>query len=87
MIYKYVLKVKDLQHIDMPKGARILTSGIQGEHLVLWAVVNVAKATVRRTIRIIGTGQEDPKPNAPHISTVQMGVLVWHVFDEGEKEI
>jgi hypothetical protein len=91
MIYKYVLKVKDVQHIEMPKGARILTGGVQGAQLVLWAVVNVAKATVRRTIRIVGTGHETGPSHAVYIATVQMhhvnGIGVWHLFDDGEKEI
>lgn len=85
-IWKYPLRVKDTQLVAMPKGARILSVGVQTDTICLWAMVDDREGeTVYRRILIVGTGNpvfeaEDGK----FIGTVQLygGRLVFHVFEE-----
>lgn len=39
-IWKFTLEVKDIQTLDMPKGAEILTVQFQETHGQLWALVD-----------------------------------------------
>ena len=81
-IYKYPLKLVEKQVIELPWGSNILDVQEQ-DGLCLWATVDPnEERKVRRQIHIIGTGM---KPiyldQLKHISTIQMGLLVWHVFE------
>lgn len=82
-IYKYELKLTDIQVIAMPEGAEILSVQQQGENLQLWALVDVSMPDVQRKIRIIGTGNPVANEILVHISTFQMhgGALVFHAFE------
>jgi len=42
--------------VEMPRGAQILSVGLQGDSIVLWAMVFPTNHIVRRNIAIIGTG-------------------------------
>jgi len=80
-IYKYPIEVVDYQNVEMPIGAEILSAQAQKDILCLWAKVNqgVEGKSLRR-FRIYGTGHE-VQVDGKFIDTVQMGPLVWHVFE------
>lgn len=95
-IYKYPLLLDDLSHVEMPKGAEVLSVGIQDNNaLVLWVIVDTdEKDTILRVFRISGTGHPleldgSVKCSDMHfigtVSQLANGIgptnLVWHVFE------
>lgn len=68
--------------VTMPYGAQILTAQVQGNTIMLWAVVDPAEA-VRSTRRfeIVGTGWSFKESDKRYIATVQQNGFVWHVFE------
>jgi len=84
-IYKYQLKVTNVQSIEMPSDAEILTVQNQNDIVTLWAKIDSNNTIVaERTIVIIGTGH--PFKNVmgrfnKYIGTVMVGSLVWHVHE------
>lgn len=81
-VYKYQLGVGDLQSVEMPRDAQILTVQVQRGTVCLWALVDPDAALVTRRIRIAGTGHVIEGAHT-YIGTVQQmgGALVWHVFE------
>lgn len=82
-IYKYHLMPRDMQPVEMPQGARLLSAQYQGGYLCLWAIVDTEAPGVQRSIRIVGTGH-DATDCGDYVSTVQQDGLVFHIFDKGE---
>lgn len=84
-IWKYPLYVQDVQTVEMPDEADILTIQVQGDAPYIWAMVNPDAPLNPRKIRIYGTGHPvDPNLSAErYIGTFQLknGSLVLHVFD------
>lgn len=85
-IWKYPLRLTDVQSIEMPLGAEIIAVAEQYGALCLWAWVNddPDAKQVKRQIAIVGTGNPAPGYHeALHIGTVVTagGSLVWHVFE------
>jgi hypothetical protein len=82
-IYKYPL-INRRSDIDMPLGAQVLAVQAQFETPTLWALVDPEQQqTELRTFRIIGTGHEIVGDPGLYRGTVQIGPLVWHVFEVG----
>ncbi len=84
VIWKYELAIKDIQKIEMPLVAEILTAQMQGDTLVLWALVNPESEKEYRTIEVIGTGNHIHSAltiSRIYISTFQIGSFVGHVFE------
>lgn len=83
-IYKFSLDITDVQFIEMPEGAQILSAQNQSGNISLWALVDVEKPLEKRDIRIYGTGHpyEFNDSDAKYISTVQQGPLAWHIFEK-----
>jgi len=88
VIWKFPLAVCDLQTVEMPIGAQILSVHDQAGGLQMWAIVNPDADRQLRTIEIAGTGNPIPDVlitghRRRHIATVQTrgGSLVWHVFE------
>ncbi len=84
-IWKFEIPVHDFL-VQMPKGAEILSAGVQGEQIMVWVRVNPDAKHVVRRLPIYGTGHEIEfrDSDLPLIDTVFMGPLVFHVFDGGE---
>lgn len=80
-IFKIKLGILDLQWILMPEDAKVLSCQIQDGDICLWVAVEPLKKSVKRLFEIVGTGHEMTLENKRYISTVQMGSLVWHVFE------
>lgn len=84
-IWKFPLELTDNPTVKMPRGARVLSAGVQDDRLMLWAFIPDTKAkTEERGFYICGTGGFVPDAigDHPFIGTVQMGAFVWHVFDQ-----
>lgn len=83
-IYKYPLEIRDVQIIEMPPRAKLLSVQCQNKTLCLWALVDNSHVTKSpRTIEIRGTGHSCEGLEGKYIGTVQIGNYVWHVFDGG----
>ena len=71
--------------IEMPADAEILSVGLQGKSLMLWAIVDPDRATSRRTIEIFFTGQPFEIADRKFIGSVQhegaIATVLWHVFE------
>jgi hypothetical protein len=85
VIWKFRLDVHDMQEIEMPQLAQILSVGTQGGTPQLWALVDELAPKVRRKIRTIGTGHPIDGHPGRFIGTYMMchDSLVFHVFDAG----
>lgn len=85
-IWKFKLPIEDEPTLDMPVGAHVLSVGVQSGDLVLWALVPKTHApTEKRHFFVLGTGNRIPWGDisaCPFLGTVQIGPLVWHVFDQ-----
>jgi len=84
-IYKYPLKVEDVQMVEMPAGAVVLTVQAQGETPCLWAEVDPKAALVCRSFVTYGTGHPmDDGPVRHYVGTYQLrgGALVFHVYTD-----
>lgn len=88
-VWKFPMKVTDLQPLRLPKGAVVLSVGCQGESLNLWAQVDPTETEHEdRIFEVRGTGHELPvvapsEMRREFIGTTMMldGALVWHVFE------
>lgn len=71
--------------LDLPAKAEPLSFQEQGGSLVLWALVDPAAPTERRTFRLAWTGEEWEAPRwTDFIGTAQCNGLVWHLFEVPE---
>lgn len=82
-VWKFPLKITDIQNVMMPEGARVLTVQMQHGELCMWALVNPDAPKQRREIEVIGTGNPMPDAVRRYIGTAQQlgGQLIWHVFE------
>lgn len=88
-VWKWAMRITEYQKLSMPKGAEILSVQNQNDTIHLWALVDLPEPeSESRRFVIIGTGQEHVKSkfiNLNFLATVQIGILVWHVFEELEE--
>lgn len=85
VIWKYELEITDVQSVQMPEGAKIISVANQGGVLCLWAMVDPMQATRKRAIVIIGTGnpiRSAGKIKLKFIGTALIEQFVWHVFEQ-----
>jgi hypothetical protein len=82
-IYKYPLSPGNPITVEMPKYARILAVGAQGDGPVIWALVDPTPEETR-TFYVYGTGHNAYEaPDLTYIGTCQTDSgLVWHVFEK-----
>jgi hypothetical protein len=83
-IFKYLLRIVDLQIVEMPGPLNLLHVGEQRGFLYLWAVVCEEAPLEKVPIRIVGTGDSfDDYLDWTFVRTAQMkSGLVWHVFSQ-----
>ena len=84
-IWKYPLQVTDEQGVHMPRGAKAMLVGFQGDELCMWVMVDPMQLRETRTIRIYGTGHNIPysdRANMDYVGTAidPVNPFVWHVF-------
>lgn len=92
-VWKYELNGLAGGHVtdlEMPEGADALSVGMQSTGCVLWALVDAADGVPKERRRFISvfTGHPVPIPAealraSQFVGTVQLGPLVYHVFDVG----
>lgn len=82
-IFKYPLKIVDMQVVSFPMGAKILSVKEQSNIPVLYALVDIDADSEDRVIAMFGTGEDCGYPSTDDfIGTVMLmnGTLVLHVF-------
>ncbi|MGE3550947.1 MAG: hypothetical protein AB7I29_13740 [Geobacter sp.] len=87
-IYKYELQPGET-HINMPAGAKVLTTASQQDKVFIWAEVDpAAEAVTRRIFQAFATGQiirQGTGISREYIGTVHMGPmncnLVFHIYE------
>lgn len=81
-IFKYQLLVTHDQTIKLPKGARVLSVGAQGNKVFLWALVDDKEEIESVPFTILGTGEVADVEHCTFLGTVMLydGELVLHVF-------
>jgi hypothetical protein len=83
-IWKYELRVTDIQAVEMPKDAELLSVANQNGELCMWAKVDADQTIEARYIEIIGTGNPIPQDmgvDRRFIGTALINPFVWHVFE------
>jgi len=84
-IYKYPLT--DIQSVVLPKGAQVLKVGMQGDQMMIWAMVDENPAEfIERKFEVLGTGDsfDYDKKNYRYIDSIFDRPFVWHVFEINE---
>lgn len=83
-IYKYPLKITDIQSVEIPEFAKLLTVQTQHGELYLWALVETSNWMRLRKIVILGTGNPIAENDElSYISSVKMlETLIWHIFEK-----
>lgn len=85
-IHKYILGRQGI--IEIPVMATILSVGIQGCEIVLWAKVDTDNKMTTRKFNTYGTGWDMDDQPSDETSEVYYGTVtapegyVWHVFEE-----
>ena len=82
-IWKFELRVDDLQTVNMPPDSKVLTAQVQREKVCIWALVDPNDAQrIDYPVWVCGTGH--PVTDAAqgrYVASVQLaGGLVFHVF-------
>jgi hypothetical protein len=88
-IWKHWLQWTDEVMAELPKGAEVLTVGLQNDNLYLWEQHDTTSHDLpeeQRFFRIAGTGHLFPTESVrlKYIGTVFPGDLVFHVFEKVE---
>ena len=80
-IWKTELKGQDVQDIEIPVGAEILTASHQGERICIWYRCDPDAPTEPRKVMLVGTGHPTVK-DGTYIGTAHLrgGLIVVHVF-------
>jgi hypothetical protein len=88
-IFKYALKVGDIQAVEMPEGAAVLCVQAQNEAPCIWAAVDPKARKIIRRFRTYGTGHpmDDADRWRHYVGTYQLkgGLLVFHVYTDREE--
>lgn len=84
-IWKFVLPSPD-STLAMPRWAHVLSVGHQPTGICIWAIVDPKQEVETRRFRVFPTGMPLDEETfnhgpAPFIGTVQVGDLVWHIFE------
>ena len=83
-IFKYEIPIKDKFDLELPKHSKILSFQVQNEKPYIWVLLDETKVLKHRYFTIVGTGHEfEYHPDIMiYIGTIQMGSLVWHLFED-----
>jgi hypothetical protein len=82
-IWKWPLRLTEVQVVEMPVGAKLLDVQMQGPDCCLWALCDPSGPRVWRKLAIYGTGTPMPDEPGDYVGTFQAqgGTLVVHLFD------
>lgn len=91
VIWKWEFDGRVATSFEMPKGAQILHAALDGREreghklYSIWALVDPNAEKEKRTFVVMGTGWKRDAgtwARLQHVSTVQEGGFVWHIFEE-----
>lgn len=88
-IFKYELKLIDIQEVLLPKWSTPLSVQMQNGKIQMWVFVDPDQPTIKANVIIHGTGQDIPdnfyvgREHNLFLGTVQEDVYVWHIFIAG----
>ena len=80
-ICKYKLD-PDKEFYILPQRSKILSAGVQGQAIYIWALVNPERPEGVAQIRVVGTGHNVDVGGLTFIDTVFLGWMVWHIFGD-----
>lgn len=83
-IWKFPLETTDIQQIEMPADAEILTIQTQAGQPCIWALVSPDAPKRKVAFEIFGTGHPVPENGRrKYVGTYQLsgGALVFHCFE------
>lgn len=82
MVWKFPLEIKDLQHLHVPRGAKVLSCGRDANgQICIWFLVSPNRPKHIRAIRIVGTGNPfDAADMHTFAGSIVDGPFVWHIF-------
>lgn len=84
VIWKFPVHDYSALHV-LPRGAQVLSAGVQGDEIVVWILCDPSAPSVPRLLGTCRTGGALPVDLDLFIGTVRMdNGLVFHVFDGGE---
>lgn len=87
VVWKFPLKLVEVQEIDVPEGAVALALQLQDDRPCLWAGCDPSQPLEKRRVLLAGTGVSHPHlATAGYLGTVQVNGYVWHFFDDGPVE-
>jgi len=81
-IWKYTLGPAEVQTIDVPAFAKLLTVAQQDGAPTLWFEVDPEAVTMPRTFVVIGTGWEIPEPKRLTYVGTTHSTFVWHLYEQ-----
>lgn len=88
-VWKFTIHPTDEQHVEMPRGAVILTASAQYDSTIqVWARVDPDAPMVKRRVRVVGTGHDASDTiDMAYVGTAKMArdALIFHVFVGGER--
>jgi hypothetical protein len=87
-VWKFYLGMGPEQTITLPKGAQVLSVGVQNDLMHLWALVDPDAPRVDKHFYVVATGEPCDYVRGMKFCGVAMmrdGALVFHVF-EGSDE-
>lgn len=86
VIWKTVLRLVDVQEVQIPVGAEIICAREQFEVVCIWYRCDSSAPLGARTIAIIGTGHPCPAVDGRYLGTASLrgGQLMFHVFEREE---
>jgi serine/threonine-protein kinase len=92
-IYKYPLRgnviLEENFVIELPEGAQILCVQTQNGSPFIWAMVDPSRASVRRRLRMVATGDNIAESNQlVYIGTFQLeqGAYIFHLFEHSDQQ-
>jgi len=84
-VWKFPLRPADVNEIEMPKGAEVLTIDTQAGYPMMWAKVDPDAEKETRHFRVAGTGHELGVGVGEYLGTFQVRgrarALIFHVFE------
>ena len=84
-IWKYELRIEDIQKLEMPKESKILSVQMQHSTPCIWIQCDNSNDMETRNFHTFGTGNPLPNDidNFTYIGTYQInsGVIIFHVFE------
>lgn len=82
-IWKWGLRITDVQAIEMPIGAKLLDVQVQHDMPQVWALCDETAPKAMRWFVMHGTGNMIDEVPGPYIGTFQLqnGQFVFHLFE------